>query len=91
MYFKNVDFFKSSTISINVAINVYLKFYNTLIFSILKVLPLGGGFGKGYLRHEFSVFRVSTRQILLGIMLIQKFKQNLRNTKNDKRKLANYR
>jgi hypothetical protein len=32
-------------VSINVEINVYLKFYNTLIFSVLKVLPFGEDLG----------------------------------------------
>jgi hypothetical protein len=37
---------KYQHLSINVEINVYLKFHNTLIFSILKVLPFGEDLGE---------------------------------------------
>lgn len=32
-------------LSINIKINVYLKFYNTLIFTVLKVLLFGEDLG----------------------------------------------
>lgn len=46
--------FKINILSINVATKLYLKFYNTLIFSLLKVHPFGEDLGRAtYLKKYF--------------------------------------